>query len=99
MDLASNVITTSSALVVYVTMHKSAKSLGSTLRKLTEDTDRAPPERGIFIVTFGAWAMQGLTVVSKLARCYTESAGDSAAADCLRGGTTPCAHNPQLSPT
>ncbi|KAH8021336.1 hypothetical protein HPB51_015326 [Rhipicephalus microplus] len=89
MDLVSNVITTSSALVVYVTMHKSGESLGSTLRKLTEDTERAPPERGIFIVTFGAWAMQGLTVVSRLARCYTE-AGDSAAADCLRGNDTLC---------
>ncbi|KAH6928969.1 hypothetical protein HPB50_022346 [Hyalomma asiaticum] len=91
LDSVSNAVTTSSAFVVYVSMHKSAKSLGSTLRKLTEDSGRAPPERGIFLVTFGAWAMQGLTVVSKLARCYTE-ASDSAAADCIRGNDTLCTH-------
>ncbi|KAH7937467.1 hypothetical protein HPB49_012616 [Dermacentor silvarum] len=92
-DTVSNVVTTSSALVVYVSMHKSANCLGSTLRKLTEDggleTNSSPRERGIFLVTFGAWAMQGLTIVSKLARCYAEGS-DSAAADCLRGNETVC---------
>ncbi|KAK8767313.1 hypothetical protein V5799_005905 [Amblyomma americanum] len=65
---------------------------------------RTPSSSGskIFFVTFGTWAMQGLTVVSKLARCYSQppagqtdsaidgGAGTVDAADCLRGNGTLC---------
>ncbi|KAH9382012.1 hypothetical protein HPB48_022093 [Haemaphysalis longicornis] len=87
--------------------------IGSRIRE-TEDgppPSSTPPGTAsngshTFFVTFGAWALAGLAVVSKLARCYvvpTIKHSDTnveegvvgeamAAADCLRGNGTLCAN-------
>ncbi|KAH9382004.1 hypothetical protein HPB48_022563 [Haemaphysalis longicornis] len=87
--------------------------IGSHIRETEDGTPPSSTPPGTasngshtFFVTFGAWALAGLAVVSKLARCYvvpTIKHSDTtsregvvgeamAAADCLRGNGTLCAN-------
>lgn len=101
LDVVSNAVTIVSALVTYISIYRSASSLGAMLRKLAEHTLEGAEHKKpifntgsrIFFLAFGFWSLQGVAVVSKLSRCHSEAFRtdyDEAAADCLRGNDTLC---------